>query len=449
MNQRDTQEAIAAARMELIAPLLTKGLDAGEARYLRQRISQEHGLSERTLRRYRNAYAQHGFDGLKPKTKGRNPSGVIPEDMLEQAIYLRREVPTRSVSQIIQVLEWEHRILPGEIKRSTLQEQLSKRGYSSRHMRLYDDPGVAARRFQHAHRNQLWHSDIKYGPYLPIGPKGEKKQVYLVAFLDDATRYLIHGMFYPMLDQSLIEESFRRSINAHGVPERVYFDNGKQYRTKWMKRTCAKLGIRLIYAKPYSPESTGKVERFNRNVDAFLEEARLDPPESLEQLNRRFYFWSQQCYQHRVHSALPEGQSPEIAYQKDPEPIRYVDAEEVTNAFLHCEARKVDKAGCISFQGKKYEVGLSFLGCKVDVVFDPMDTSTLTIEYENHAPWTATELVIGSHAGARPSMPEGTKRKKATHSRVLAAAEQVEQQQDRAQKAVISYRAVEGGNADV
>jgi putative transposase len=52
----------------------------------------------------------------------------------------------------------------------------------------------------------------------------------------------------------------------------------------------------------------------------------------------------------------------------------------IANAFLHCEERKVDKAGCISFAGKKYEVGLNFIGCKVDVIYDPADISELTIE---------------------------------------------------------------------
>jgi transposase InsO family protein len=46
------------------------------------------------------------------------------------------------------------------------------------------------------------------------------------------------------------------------VPEKVYFDNGSQYRTKWMIRACSKMGVRLLYAKPYSPEATGKPERF-------------------------------------------------------------------------------------------------------------------------------------------------------------------------------------------
>ncbi|WP_243450285.1 hypothetical protein [Desulfosporosinus sp. Sb-LF] len=44
------------------------------------------------------------------------------------------------------------------------------------------------------------------------------------------------------------------------MPESVYFDNGKQYRTHWMARTCSELGIRLLYAKPYSP---GPLERLS------------------------------------------------------------------------------------------------------------------------------------------------------------------------------------------
>lgn len=113
-------------------------------------------------------------------------------------------------------------------------------------MRLYAQSGVAARRYQKRHRNRLWHSDIKYGPYLPIGPGGTKKQVFLVTFIDDATRFVLHGEFYPVMDKTIIEDCFRKAIQKYGTPEAVYFDNGKQYRTKWMTRVCSKLGIRLV-----------------------------------------------------------------------------------------------------------------------------------------------------------------------------------------------------------
>ncbi|MDD4767920.1 MAG: hypothetical protein PHF87_10160 [Desulfotomaculaceae bacterium] len=102
---------------------------------------------------------------------------------------------------------------------------------------------VASRRYQKRHRNRLWHSDT----------------------IDDATRFVLHGEFYPTLDQV----SVKRSTNMR-CPEAVYFDNGSQYRTKWMQRTCSKLGTRLVFAKPKSPEATGKVERFNRGSRRFF-----------------------------------------------------------------------------------------------------------------------------------------------------------------------------------
>lgn len=369
---------------------------------------------------------------------------------MEQAILLRREVPTRSVAQIIQILEWEGLAQPGQLKRSTLQERLSHEGYSRRHMRMYSESGVAARRFQHKSRNQLWHSDIKYGPYLPLGLNGESKQVYLIAFLDDATRCVLHAGFYPTLDQRIVEQGFRQAIQTSGVPEAVYFDNGKQYRTKWMSRTCSKLGIRLLYAKPYSPEATGKVEKFNQTIDGFLDEVGLEKPKTLEQLNGRFDVWLSECYQHKPHSALPDHTSPAVAFRKDPKPLRFVEAETLTHAFLHCESRKVDKSGCISFMSQKYEVGLTFMGYTVDVVYDPTDLTTLTIEYEGHSPWKAYPLQIGERAGKRPSMPEHMGEKTTDHSRLLnAAQDQYETRQDQVIPAVSYRKGKKGDSSDV
>ncbi|MCP2802762.1 hypothetical protein NK936_24360, partial [Salmonella enterica subsp. enterica serovar Typhimurium] len=77
---------------------------------------------------------------------------------------------------------------------------------SSRQMRMYASSGVAARRFQKRYRNALWQSDIKFGPYLMIGPDGTKKQVYLVLFIDDATRYVLHGASYDSLEGATVED---------------------------------------------------------------------------------------------------------------------------------------------------------------------------------------------------------------------------------------------------
>ncbi|HBY56126.1 MAG TPA: transposase [Coxiellaceae bacterium] len=450
---RDLQKAedIATQRVQLLSPLLEEGIDPAKAKQIRIRICEETGLSERTIRRYFEKYCKSGFNGLKPRSKKKSDEKApIPVNVLNEAILLRREVPSRSVSQIIQILEWEGHVKEGQIKRSTLQEKLSEKGYSTRHIKMYTQSSAAARRFQKKYRNKLWHSDIKFGPYLPIGKDGEKKQVYLVIFVDDCTRYILHAEFYPVLDKVIVEDCFRKAIHKYGVPDAVYFDNGSQYRTKWMKRACSKMSIRLLFAQPYSPESTGKPERINRVVDGFIKEVALEKPRTLDKLNELFWIWLDECYQNKSHSALESNVTPQIAFRSDKKALRFLEPEVVTDAFLHCEQRKVDKVGCISFMGKKYEVGLPFIGCTVNVIYDPADISELTIEYEGHAPLKAKELVIGEIAGRRPKLPEHMKTAPAESSRLLAAATKKNQERQVHQKTVISYRAIsKEGSKDV
>jgi len=443
MRNHKKSEELAVQRFQLISPLLAEGLDAGKVKELKDQIAKANGLSERTIRRYLAQFREDGFGGLRPQgRKVPRKSEAIPSHILEQAILLRKEVPSRSVAQIIQILEWEGLAEPGQIKRSTLQEKLTEKGYSTRHMRLYSQSGVAARRFQKKHRNQLWQSDIKYGPYLPIGPNGINKQVYLVAFIDDATRLVVHAAFYPTLDSRIIEDAFRQAIQKYGVPEAVYFDNGKQYRTKWMSRTCSKIGTRLTYTRPYSAESKGKIERFNRVIDSFISEAVIEKPNTLDRLNGLFQVWLTECYHNKPHSALGEKISPETAFRSDRKAIRFIDQETLSNAFLHCETRKVDKSGCISFMDQKYEVGLAFIGRKVDVVYDPADIEELTIEFEDYTPWKAKKLVIGERAGKRPELPEHLQVQSVDSSRLLKAPEQKNQEPQFEQKPAVTFRAV-------
>ena len=228
MKDQKKAEEIAAERVQLLSPLLAEGLDLAKKQEIKAHLCETHGISERTLRRYLEKYRQSGFAGLKPKGRGRTPTEAIAAELLEQAILLRREVPSRSVAQIIQILEWEGKAQCGEIKRSTLQEQLASRGYSTRQMRIYADSGVATRRFQRRHRLQLVQSDIKYGPYLPIGPNGSMKQVYLVCFIDDATRSVLHAAFYPTLDKSIVEDCFRTTIQKSGLSDSVFFDYNEE-----------------------------------------------------------------------------------------------------------------------------------------------------------------------------------------------------------------------------
>ncbi len=88
---------------------------------------------------------------------------------------------------------------------------------------------------------------------------------------------------------------------------------------------------------------------------------------------------------------------------------------------------------------RKYEVGLSFIGCTVDVIYDPADISEVTIEYEGYEPWKARPMVIGERAGKRPKLPEHLGSQPADASRLLGAAQKQHEQRQHRQARAISY----------
>ena len=434
-------EEIAQARIEIISPLLEEGLDREKRKQLIALQCQKYDISGRSIERYLESYQKGGYKGLYPKKRAKRAKrGAVTDDIIDMAVMLRREVPSRSIETIIKILEMEEVVAEGELKRTTLQENLAKRGYSARQMKMYsNNPQKAARRFSKKRRMHLVHSDIKYGPYLPIGQNGKKQQVYLVTMLDDATRFMLHAQFYPVLDQTIVQESLRMAILKYGLMEAVFFDNGAQYRTKWMRRACGKLGIRLLYAKPYSPEATGKPEKFNRLVDNFMAESALEKPKTLEELNGLFDIWLTECYQNKPHTAL-DGKSPQAVFNADPTSLRFVLPEIVADAFLHYEERKVDKTGCISFCGKKYEAGLKYMGCTVGVVYDPLDIDEITIEYQDDKPFMVKQLVIGANVGKKPKLPDTLNAVNPNSSRLLAGARKRNEKRRSSQRMILSFR---------
>lgn len=436
MKDRKKAEDTAESRMQMIAPLLAPELDASAATELKIQISEKHGVSVRSLERYLKSYEEEGFAGLQPQGKGTPQKYKIPADVLDEAIRLKRELPSRSIPTIIHILELEHRVDKGFLKRTTLQDALARVGFSSSQMKVYQDKGYASQRFQRVHRMDLWQGDIKYGPILNI--KGVITRTYLSCLIDDATRYIIHAEFYPTQESEIVEDTLKKAVLKYGTPRRIYFDNGKQYRNRWMKRACGLLGIKLIYAKPRNPQGKGKQERFNLTIDSFMAEVGLNPPDSIEELNRLLQGWLSECYHSQQHSAL--GTTPEIAFRTDSMPFNFPDSAICARAFLHCEQRKADKSGVISFRSQRYDLGVKYAGRNVDVVFEPANDDTITIEFPGELPFQVHKLVVGEHV-ARRAKRKNVAKIPVDHSRLLDAVAGGQGQKEERRARAISYTA--------
>ena len=128
-KNKDWQDEVALQRYTMITPLLSEDLDNAKRIAMREKIAQDNLTTARSLYRYEKAYRENGFQGLRPTDRQKRRSQALPEnfdELLNEAIQLRREVPERSVEQLILILELEGRVAPGVLKRSTLERHLYK-----------------------------------------------------------------------------------------------------------------------------------------------------------------------------------------------------------------------------------------------------------------------------------------------------------------------------------
>lgn len=364
---RRRQEAL--RRFGLIAPLLEENLPNIEIVRRKAYLRSEQTVSERTLRRWTAAYRRGGFDALVPaqrKDKGR--SKAIAPEVLALAEQCRKELPRRSAGLIRDWLRREGHT----VARSTLERQLRQRGLSGRQLKA-EAQGGAGRRFVRVGRNSLWQSDLKYGPYLPDPQRpGKTMRTYLLVLIDDATRLVTHAEFYDNQKLPILEDAFKKAVQKCGSPKALYVDNGKIFVSTWLQLACGRLNVRHLRARPFRPEAKGKVERFNRTVEAFLAEVTLNAPQTLAELNEHFRVWLSEAYHHVPHGGLG-GKTPAETFARDETPLRFHRAEDLQDAFLwECE-RTVDKSGCLQLAGHVYEAGALYIRKKVLLRYDPFD----------------------------------------------------------------------------
>ena len=96
--------------------------------------------------------------------------------------------------------------------------------------------------------------------------KRQNRRVYMVAFMDDHSRFITGYGIHASQSAALVLEVVRAAIVAYGTPQEMLTDNGSQYVT-WrgssaFHREMDKRGIQHIVAKPQRPQTLGKIERF-------------------------------------------------------------------------------------------------------------------------------------------------------------------------------------------
>lgn len=432
------QDEEALKRYQMIAPLLDEDLDEAKRRQLREEIAEKNEISKRSLYRYEAKYREDAFTGLRPMNREKRRSQALPEnwdEIVGEAIQLKREVPKRSVRQIIKILEIEGYALPGVIKASTLQRYLYNAGLGVKQMKRYTEKRESSsRRFCRPHRMDLLQGDIKYGPDIRLRD-GRLIKTYLSSLIDDHSRFIVQSEFYDNQRQEVVEDTFHKAILKYGKCDACYLDNGTQYTTNQLSTALARLGIRELHAKAYACESKGKIEKFHQKVDQFIAEIRVAKVHSLEELNQKWKYFLEQDYQKEAHDGIKEyyesrgsqvpkeGISPYQEFMRDTKGLVFLDTSLVSEAFLHHEKRSLDNAGCFSFGDVKYEASTALANAEVEIAYDPMNTETIKVLYRDMEPVMAHRVRIDAFCDKTPPMPVGMTDKVPETSRFLDALE--------------------------
>lgn len=270
----------------------------------------------------------------------------------------------------------------GQIAPSTLSRHLRSHGMSRKQL-VAAAPATTFRRFEAHDILELLQSDFKHFVYLP-DPQNPKKvrKTILLAILDDYSCYCVHAQIY--WDEKLprLEDSLKKAMLKHGIPETFYCDNGSAYSAHHLARICGRLGIRLTHSLPYRPMGRGKVERLFQFVDSsFRPEVQAlilgGEVGTLEQLNAALRSWLDGYYHVREHGSTK--QPPKERFEASQKPRKRLPLVELNELFLWEETRKADKTGCIRLDGNLYEVDSDLVCRTVALRYDPFDLSHVQV----------------------------------------------------------------------
>jgi hypothetical protein len=226
------------------------------------------------------------------------------------------------------------------------------------------------RRFAFDAPNELWMSDVMHGPSVLDVDDRRRHKTYLIALLDDATRLIPAAAFARSETVAAFLPVFERAVRRRGLPKRLFVDNGAAYRSRHLALVCAKLGVTLIHARPFQPQSKGKLERWFRTVRGQLVPTLTDADtRDLEALNRRLWAWIEEEYHYAPHRGLV-GITPIDRWATTSAHIQ-LPTSDLSEVFLFEEKRKVQQDRTVSLHGVAYEVDAALVGETVTLRYDP------------------------------------------------------------------------------
>lgn len=240
-------------------------------------ICRREGISRNTYYRYRRRYLAEGLDGLADRSHRplRSPGQMDPE--IEAEICRMRKDHRR----------WGARRIRAELERAGIEAPaVSSIHQALRRNHLVADqpprPPRASKRFEREISNDLWQIDATEVRL------ASRRKAHVIDVIDDHSRLLLAIAACAAPTGEAAWDCFEEAASRFGLPRQVLSDNGLCFTGRLhgmevaFERSLAELGVELINAGPYHPQTLGKLERFHKTLKEWLTDE--GPAEDLSHL---------------------------------------------------------------------------------------------------------------------------------------------------------------------
>jgi transposase InsO family protein len=308
-----------------------------------------YGVDRRTLHRWLVRYANDGLAALANRSSkpDRCPHQMAPQ-IEARIVELRRSHPG-----------WGPRTILNKLRRQLDQPPSRSAIYRClvRHHLIAPKPRRRRRddykRWERSRAMELWQIDILGHVKLATGI-----QVSVVTGIDDHSRFCVIAKVVARATARPVCDALLEALNSYGIPEQILSDNGKVFTGRLgtrpanvlFDRICLNNGIRHLLTAPYSPTTTGKIERLHKTMrKEFFTDKTF---ESIDDMQSALNGWVADYNHQREHQSL--GDVPPIRRFElgRPAVLEVIDGDvaavEEPTPRPRVVSRRVDRAGRIS-----------------------------------------------------------------------------------------------------
>lgn len=354
----------------------------------------------RTISTWLYRFKKRGITTLDNKTR-RDKNSYRKVQVNELAEAINDIIPTLSKNKV------------GSIPKMALYRKLMEKGYFQRSqlsqtsfyrmMRENDLLNIETSKklrqsFCMQFANELWQADTMYGPSIKQA-NGSFKKTFLIAFIDDASRVITHAEFFYNDNTENMVDAFRTALFKRGKPDRLYFDNGSNYKSKEILQACIRLNILLSHAPIRDGAAKGKIERFFRGFrDRFLVQHLAFT--SLNELNDKTNDWIENKYNNQYHNGIQ--MIPIERFALDHSRITFLVNDEYTEEVFYVEeTRKVSKTNLFSINSRKWECPVDVREKSIQVRFDRNNKTRFIVYFNGNRLGEASPVNLIYNANAR------------------------------------------------